>query len=384
MERELDRIRATAKALIDAGRMSGRYEALTSIRGIAAWWVVIYHFRFTLSGVVPLWVMAVFDRGYLAVDMFFVLSGFVIGFTYRTWFEDSVQGACGRFLGLRLARIYPLHVAVLAIFLVNPLVVYLFSSRGDLSQYPWHYFLQSLALVQAWGLSSGTAWNVPAWSISAEFFVYIIFPLMAFGAARVVRGPLTAVIWILTPLGVVFLGPALFAINFVDDIGRFAVVRCLLEFAAGFGVMRLRAMLPCRAISCYPALGFGFVVLGFVVTDVLPDRYAPFAFAALIFALADPERAPAQWLGSGNPLGRFLLALGAVSYATYLCHFLIRSWVKFVLIGPNLDPVGVFAVYISVTAVASTLLFLLVERPGRRWGRAFVDVLAPRVAVSAS
>lgn len=346
--------------------------------------MVIYHFRFTLEAAVPAGVMAVFDRGYLAVDMFFVLSGFVIGLTYGNWFAQNPGASWGRFAGLRLARIYPLHLFMLLAFLSDPILVYLFSSQGDVGQYSWTYFVQSLALVQAWGFSSGTAWNVPAWSISTEFFVYLIFPIMAFVAARVIRGRWSAFLWIASPFALICAAPVLFGVDFVGDVGRFALVRCVLEFAAGFGVMRLRLMLPPRASVSYLALASGLVILGLVMGGVLADRYAPAAFAALIFALADLECAPARWLSGANPVGRFLLALGAVSYATYLCHYLFRSWVKFTLLRPGVDPVIAFAVFAVMTAIASPLLFLAVERPGRRWGRRVVDMLTGRMQATAS
>ncbi len=365
---------------MEDGRAGGRYEALTSVRGLAAWWVVIYHFRDALVGAVPGVVMAVFDRGYLAVDMFFVLSGFVIALNYRTWFEHAMTDRWVRFLGLRLARIYPLHLFILLLYLVDPIAVLLWSSRGDLSQYPVGYFLQSLVLVQAWGLSPGAAWNVPAWSISAEWLVYLLFPLVAFAAARVIRGPWSAVAWTALPLAALFLGPPLFGTDLVTTMTGLAVVRCLLEFSAGFGVMHLRTMLAGRKGLSYVALAFGVIVLGLVVDGSLPDEWAAVAFAALIFGLADPTIVAVRWMGGNGLVGRVLLTLGAVSYSTYLCHFLIRSWVRFVLIQPGSNRVPAFVVYVAMTALASPLLYLLIERPGRSWGRAVLGV-QPRAAM---
>ena len=104
--------------------------ALTSLRGIAAWWVVLYHFREYLPSRWPEWLMALTAHGYLAVDLFFILSGFVLALNYAESFRDSLAGAAG-FYRLRLARIYPLHFVMLTMFLLNPLAIALFSASGD-------------------------------------------------------------------------------------------------------------------------------------------------------------------------------------------------------------------------------------------------------------
>ncbi len=374
-------MRLAAEQIVSEGSAGGRYEALTSIRGIAAWWIVVYHFRVALIAVVPGIVMAVLNRGYLAVDMFFVLSGFVISLNYRRWFADGVRERWARFVGLRLVRIYPLHLFILVAYLVDPLAVFLWSTRRDLGQFSVRDYVESLFLVQAWGMSPKLTWNVPAWSISAEWFVYLVFPMMAFGSTRAIRGPWTAFVWTASSLAALFLGPALFGVSFVTDIGRLAVIRCILEFSAGFGIMHLRTMLDDQHRLSIVALAFGTLVLTLVIAQVLPDEAAAAAFAALIFALSDSRLAVARWMGSGSRVGRVLLALGAVSYSTYLCHFLIRSWVRFVFIGHGLNPVPAFGLYIALTALASPLLYLLVERPGRHWGRALLGVQA-RAAVA--
>ena len=86
--------------------------ALTSIRGIAAWWVVLYHFREHLPSGCPEWLLALTAHGYLAVDLFFILSGFVLALNYAESLPGDLAGATG-FYRLRFARIYPLHFVIL-------------------------------------------------------------------------------------------------------------------------------------------------------------------------------------------------------------------------------------------------------------------------------
>src|SRR3954454_8569619 len=101
---------------------------LTSIRGIAAWWVVVYHFREALPGGVPTAFVAFASQGYLAVDLFFVLSGFVIAFNYFDDFQEFRFSKYISFLGLRISRIYPLHFTMLLLFLSIPLAIVTFSA----------------------------------------------------------------------------------------------------------------------------------------------------------------------------------------------------------------------------------------------------------------
>ncbi len=113
--------------------------------------MVLYHFREYLPSRSPEWLSGLSAQGYLAVDLFFILSGFVLALNYAESFRDSLAGAAG-FYWLRFARIYPLHFVMLTLFLLNPLAVALFSASGDTSEYRWDYFLLSLFLAPELGL----------------------------------------------------------------------------------------------------------------------------------------------------------------------------------------------------------------------------------------
>ncbi|MFC7542487.1 acyltransferase family protein [Siccirubricoccus deserti] len=123
--------------------------ALTSIRGLAAWWVVLYHVRELLPPTMPPMLHAALAHGYLAVDLFFMLSGFVISLDYSTQFARLDAGQVRRFLLLRLGRIYPLHLVMLIAFVANPIAIGLFSAAGRVGErYAADYFLLSLLLMQ--------------------------------------------------------------------------------------------------------------------------------------------------------------------------------------------------------------------------------------------
>ena len=150
--------------------------SLTSSRFVAALWVLLLHFTNSLS--VDLDVMtSFFEFGQLGVDFFFILSGFILTHIY---FEEMKDGHFhyGFFLQRRLARIYPLHfVTFLAV------VCYVVAGRlmgvgfSDPDAYAVSEIPANLLLVHGWGLGR-MSWNYLSWSVSAEWFAYLLFPLL--------------------------------------------------------------------------------------------------------------------------------------------------------------------------------------------------------------
>ncbi len=126
------------------------------------------------------------------VDIFFMITGFLLMHLYAERFADGVSfKKIKDFLTIRLARVYPLYSMVLLLILllhfmgvwqvVNPVGG---GGSPDRVTMPWAW-LYNFTLTTSWGLAEGkTAWNGPAWSISAEFFNYLMFPFYLFFIAR--------------------------------------------------------------------------------------------------------------------------------------------------------------------------------------------------------
>ena len=128
--------------------MKTELRALTGARGLAAWLVVLYHIRLSIAGL-PQAALDILAKGYLAVDFFFLLSGFVI---WLTWHERlRVQGVAGigPFLRKRIARIWPLHVVVLA-GAVALALVFVATGRADPVDYPFARLPLDILLLQNW------------------------------------------------------------------------------------------------------------------------------------------------------------------------------------------------------------------------------------------
>jgi peptidoglycan/LPS O-acetylase OafA/YrhL len=341
--------------------MNGRGElrALTSVRGIAAWWVVLYHLRGSLAGL-PGTAEAALAKGYLAVDFFFLLSGFVLALSHGERLRSGGIAAVPDFLRRRIARIWPLHAVMLGFALL--LLVMLRASGRTAPEFPLAELPAHLLLVQAWGFADPLRWNDPAWSISCELAAYLLFPLWAMTidwhrhATPLLLGVIAMLLLALS---------AAFALRGADMLGQdilhLGVVRCLLEFATGTLVNALwRRWRERRAVFA----SFGIAaLLGMAWRLGAPETLAvPAALAALLLGLALTAGRP------GNPLeGALLHRLGEISYATYLCHFLL--WFAFKLAFVRTATIGwpLAALYLLLVLAASVALHHRVERPAQRW-----------------
>ncbi|MGH7250096.1 MAG: acyltransferase family protein, partial [Minisyncoccia bacterium] len=158
------------------------FAALTTLRAIGALCVVQYH---AWLFVYPAWPESwVFHGIELWPDYFFALSGFILMHVYGSTLFLRKDGPYNYFVH-RVARIYPLHIFVLAILIIFEALRWTLSlwypdSNGNFfsgNTSPMYIFT-NLLLVQAWGIQHTNSWNVPAWSVSAEFACYLIFPLL--------------------------------------------------------------------------------------------------------------------------------------------------------------------------------------------------------------
>ena len=352
--------------------------ALTSARGLAAWLIVAFHFREYL----PEW--GILGQGYLAVDFFFELSGFVIALNYL-----NIMGRPGpparrivSFLWLRLGRIYPLHVFVLCLMLANLAAIVLFSSSGAAGgRYDAGYFLLSLFLVQNWGLADQLAWNVPAWSISAEWAVYLLFPAAAWVLQRarsVILGDLAAILGLAMML---FLWCGWRDLDLRTAIVHDGIARCAAEFGIGTFVFRIWNTCQTRGhqlrgdLAALAAIGLVGIYRFLPVAD---DAIMPACFALLIYGLADSRSVIARLLDNAP-----LRWVGLTSYSTYMIHYWVKDWVKILCVTHDGQQIVPSVIYLVVTAVLSGLLYHAIEVPGRNWFRAprvpFVDRPQPAV-----
>lgn len=342
-----------------------RLDVLTALRGLAAWWVVGFHFRDSLEIGGHSLLTDFLSPGYLAVDFFFILSGLVIFLGYHRIFEENGLKASSIFFVRRLARIYPLYILILFAYLANPVALRYFSASGVIGpRYEENYFLASIFMVQNWGFFDRLEWNIPAWSISTEWAAYLLFPFLLALVGRFcsgVLGHLVPTIGCALVLALLFFGLGSASIG--DDIGRLGLPRCLLEFS--MGVIGGHLLFKHRLFVDAHSLWFGSVAAVTLIGGwhfMMPDYvYVPVAFFLAILAFASSTMQKMPVLSSAA-----LVYLGEISYSTYLVHYLIKDWVTF--LSPAMRP-ALFIYFLAVTLVASMLLYRFVEKPCRTWGK---------------
>jgi peptidoglycan/LPS O-acetylase OafA/YrhL len=166
-----------------------RLPALTGLRFIAALWVVVHHMEIHWRlGLVPThqfpWqpIYAVLWSGGDAVTAFFVLSGFILAYTYSDG-NGRLRGTIRTFLGARFARLYPTYF----VYYLFALLPFLWHSPKWSTQDQWQAAGMAITMTQTWLFQFETAINAPAWSLSAEVFFYALFPLLGISLLQQAR-----------------------------------------------------------------------------------------------------------------------------------------------------------------------------------------------------
>jgi peptidoglycan/LPS O-acetylase OafA/YrhL len=327
----------------------------------------------------------VIASGMLGVDVFFILSGFIISYNYAARFDaqplevrGKVAGQAGRawrqmygrFLWLRLARLYPVHLVTLLAVLGMYVVSQVLHVKLNLdSRYDAIDFVRNLFLVHAWG-SFDFNWNGPAWSISAEWFAYLLFPVFALLTARV-KGH-----WQLVSVFVVLL--LLPLANLFDANNPFSNILHLLrvstEFLAGCFLYRLHARgagssLPWPILTPLAGvLSVAVAALLFVLGTTL-FWVAPL-LAVFVYGVAQQQGGFTSSLASPG-----MIFWGQVSYSVYMTHSLVRTVLRKALPFTHfvdaslLVRLGLLGLYALCFAGVAVLTYLLIEEPARHWLR---------------
>jgi peptidoglycan/LPS O-acetylase OafA/YrhL len=307
--------------------------ALTPLRGIAALLVVVFHAGIFIGPLVDPAASGLIGHGWLWVDFFFILSGFILTHVYGGYFREKVTWASyKKYLLARFARVYPLHLVTLGAAVA--LAMLLRSLAGtlmpimqqmlDLGTLP-----ASLLLVQSLHLYDTPPLNTPAWSLSAEWWVYVIFPWLVGPLFRLgqvgrlaallgIAGLYLVLVYGLAPRfgNLIFAGmgmPRGATLDLTADWGYF---RCLAGFGLGMVVYHLYAGgwgagLLGRS-GAFAAMGLG-VLLG--MHYGAPELGIVALFPFLILAAAYNTGAVARAL-TVRPLAR----LGDWSFSIYLVH----------------------------------------------------------------
>ena len=229
--------------------------------------------------------MKVLSHGYLAVDLFFILSGFVIYLNYETKITKNFPRSIAPFYWNRLTRIYPLHLLMLLAYLGFAASFIIFSRSATApASYELKSFIQSLLLIQAWGYGN-MSWNIPSWSISAEWFVYLLFPFLAVILAKY----LTNIVRHLS-LGLVLLLAIFYVYSLTgthslgDDVIKMALPRTILEFLLGniIASLYLHHLEFLKKTKYFFLLAFIIATAAYSIYDINDFILIPIIFFSLI------------------------------------------------------------------------------------------------------
>ena len=341
-------------------------EPLTGIRALAAWWVVLFH----IGGGIPqtsATMQRIFDTGYLGVDLFFVLSGFVIAYNYWDWFERFRPAQYGRFLWMRLARLYPVHLATL-LFALGLYAAARFQGVSLHTSSSWTagQFVQQLLLVQHWSLHPVLSWNYAAWSISCEWLAYLAFPLLVYGATRPGFGRGFRV-WV--PLALILMcGASQFTNWSASSVG---MLRIAADFPAGVAAFLLWNTHGAGSRAGWLAPGAVASVLAILIFSIrwpwVSAHWATLAFPVLIYAIARGRGILSRALAS--PPVRFW---GRASYSLYMTHGLVLMALWKLAPPPAAGTPGLWlglAEGFCALSLATIATYFFVEEPARRWLR---------------
>lgn len=354
---------------------TGDVPSLTTLRGILALWVVVGHFWDHLVILVP-WAHP-FEpfaaKGQMAVPGFFVLSGWVMARNYSEWFRRITPSGAVRFWALRLARLYPVHLATIAALACATLPALVAGTPDPLRHYSLGGLALNLLLVHAWMPHPSFEWNYPSWSISAEWFAYLFFPLLTrlFWGLRKIPEAATAI-------GIAGLCATCWKTMWMSHMPFDLLFLVLVGFATGMAIHW--AASPNRGSVPVPRLVPDAALLAMPVICLVAPARTAFLFLCILPVVA-------IWalsrLGSrcSRVWGFFpLLVLGEASYSLYMVHAVVEKFVIRVLPptawagrGPAAAHFAAVA-YVGAVALATWGTYTLVERPSRRrLRRLFLD-----------
>jgi peptidoglycan/LPS O-acetylase OafA/YrhL len=372
---------------------SGEIRALTGLRIIAALWVVLFHFRPLLRESAPDFSDAlapVLNCGAQGVDLFFILSGFVLTWNYldRMGWSWSTRATL-HFLWLRLARVWPVYLVTLhlaALWVIFTLHVGHVPSES-VGQLTAISYVRQLLLVQLWfqPYFDGSSWDGPAWSISAEWLAYLLFGvlvLVIFRMAQATRA--RSLIW----LGfVASLPPVLLLLTSGQFYTPWSwLPRIVMQFTAGalisvaVGRLRLtdRARLVAGLVSALlvaSVVGLMYLLDAYPVTGVQDSGgLVDVLFVPLVMTLAIGTGSLPRLLST-----RVMVFGGEISFCLYMVHELVHtSWIwaakQFELTLHGYAGKSIVVGLLAGAFAAAALLYHSVEEPARRWMRRLVDV----------
>jgi peptidoglycan/LPS O-acetylase OafA/YrhL len=346
--------------------------ALNALRGFAAVYVVVYHLRsftvFDWFGNLP------FVRfGYIGVDFFFVLSGLIISHVYLEKSRHADGQFWRSFIWLRISRLFPVHLLIMACLLSAALIGPLFDAEWQhINKTQISDWFSLTFLVRQWLLPDSYAWNGPAWSVSAELFAYvIIFPLVCrFGAQC---RPAVGIAMILT--GAILWSSLIMTVGTVNATHVAGpLIRVSAGFLAGSGLFIILNSENSLARVCKSdwdkiltltlvlAAPIWMLAILLNAQGYQPDMLL-ITYLAVLTCATYRAVGPTSRLLSIRPL----FWLGEISFSLYLCHKPVMRALSYLVGFADIESGVVFGlVGLAFSMLTAHVLFQYVEIPARQ------------------
>ena len=341
---------------------------LTGLRGVAATLVMLDHYAAVdFSSPFPLDVL---PHLYMAVDMFMVLSGFVLAMTYEDRFHPASLGAAYRsFLLRRVARLYPVYALATVLCFGLCTAGWLTFLNPDTSL---PALAANMVAIQTWTWP-GSSLDGPGWSISTEWLANLAFPLLV---PLVLRGSLAratcvgglafaGLVFSAVSFGQLFDVPSSGAVNVISGPG--ALGRCVSEFMIGMYCWRLRSRVQWTGVLAGSRVQLILLlILSGSMRFTVADTASVAVCALMLTGLSFDASVFAAVLRSGP-----LLYLGRISYSLYLLHIPLmplRDGLARLFDSHDVRGGWLCAVLCSATVAVllATLSRRYVERPAQR------------------
>jgi peptidoglycan/LPS O-acetylase OafA/YrhL len=377
--------------------MDNQIRSLTSLRGVAALIIVVHHFAYYALPQLGVMLSAYsyfFQNGYLAVDLFFILSGFIMTHVYLERFSAGVSKSnYWQYLRARFARIYPLHLFTLSVLVgLQSIELYLANPTAFTGKFNLTALFANVFMLQAFALNCpplfwcDTYWNEPAWSISVEFVIYSIFPFILFAILK--NKPRTdGLVYIITLIASLLL--IRFTRNNLDNIiGIPSIARCGLECILGVITYKIYRRQQAQRFLNTNRLGIVATVWIAVIMHNWSDELRGVhdwailpAFSLLILSISQQSNN----LGMRMMNSPLLLYLGSISYSVYMVHWVLISIVKAFWLDKlhlvfdegltKTQSIFALGLFIPIVILTASLTYRFIEVPLRQY-------LKPKLPVS--
>ncbi|WP_180966942.1 acyltransferase family protein [Cohaesibacter celericrescens] len=342
-------------------------------RLLAALLVMLYHF---CQYGPPAYAKFAVDLELLTplLDMFFMVSGFLISVHYADRMKSIADYKI--FLIRRLARLYPLHILTLSFFCM----VWLAVSAGVVSSrmtetYSLVELINELLLINAWGVSDVLTFNFVSWSLSAEWFCYLLFPAILFVWRKWGVFALIALLVIYTQIMDVLSDAGVTPFSTWMHANTWGAYRVFADFLIGAIVADLASRRLLKIRSHALAWGVFAAAVGYMLTNPSWEYGPILAISFAIYIAAQVEfNAP-----STSPFYKPFMPFAAASFGIYLWHPVLASIVIGVAWNRILKPMEIGSFYMAI--IAAMILTVLVavlsarffEAPVRKTILSFVE-----------